>query len=73
MSEIGCSVCGYLSCVCNVLKRHEIGCKFRFSVTCPVAIECEHGYDVCPICDPCTCGVGVEISDFGKRNVGKSS
>jgi hypothetical protein len=22
---------------------------------CPVGIECQHGYDVCPTCDPCTC------------------
>lgn len=20
-----------------------------------IGIECEHGYDCCPICDPCTC------------------
>lgn len=24
-------------------------------MTCPVAVECEHGFDVCPTCDPCTC------------------
>ena len=34
---------------------HEKDCKFRRAIECPVAIECEHGYDVCPKCDPCTC------------------
>lgn len=24
-------------------------------MVCPVGIECDHGYDVCPVCDPCTC------------------
>lgn len=35
--------------------KHNERCKFRRSATCAVAIECEHGYVVCPICDPCTC------------------
>lgn len=31
-------------------------CPMHRAMTCAVAIECEHGYDVCPKCDPCTCG-----------------
>lgn len=53
--KIGCDTCGRLACVCSVKEKHVEGCKFRAAVTCPVAIECDHGYDVCPKCDPCTC------------------
>lgn len=35
---------------------HLEGCKFNNAVT-GIAIECEHGYDVCPKCDPCTCAL----------------
>lgn len=47
--------CGHIACVCHILRNHEPSCRFRKSTTCAVPIECEHGYDVCPICDPCTC------------------
>lgn len=53
--NIGCTKCGHLACVCAIQAAHDKGCKFRFSATCAVPVECEHGYDVCPICDPCTC------------------
>ncbi len=32
------------------------GCKLLAAIACPVGIECDHGYDVCPTCDPCDCG-----------------
>lgn len=51
----GCPTCGHLSCVCRIKKNHSKDCKFRLATTCAVGIECEHGRDVCPICDPCTC------------------
>lgn len=50
-----CDVCGHIACVCKIQKIHDEDCKFRVAATCPAAIECDHGYDVCPICDPCTC------------------
>jgi len=51
----GCT-CGMLSCICALVLAHpDESCKFRKSVTCAVGIECEHGFDVCPKCDPCTC------------------
>lgn len=53
--KYNCKICGHLSCVCSVLANHQEDCRFRRSVTCPVVIACEHGYDVCPMCDPCTC------------------
>lgn len=47
--------CGHLSCICESLKKHTSSCKFLAAVKCPIGIECPHGYDVCPLCDPCTC------------------
>jgi hypothetical protein len=53
--DIFCSTCGYANCICQVRKEHVEGCQYLTSMRCPVGIECEHGYDVCPLCDPCTC------------------
>jgi hypothetical protein len=50
-----CDACGFICCVCAIRAAHKKGCKYRTSMECPVGIECEHGFDVCPICDPCTC------------------
>lgn len=57
MSAVGCTTCGHLACVCPTKAAHVEGCPYRRAVTCSVPIECEHGYDVCPECDQCTCGV----------------
>lgn len=55
-SLIGCGACGHLACVCNIIAAHpDPKCRFRVSSTCAVPVECEHGFDVCPTCDPCTC------------------
>jgi hypothetical protein len=51
----GCT-CGQIQCVCQLLKGHTKECRYRISVACPVAVECEHGFDVCPTCDACNCG-----------------
>lgn len=62
-----CSTCNRLDgCVCAIQKAHAENCPFRRSVCCPVGIECEHGYDLCPICDPCTCGVGFTLPPANK-------
>lgn len=63
--EVGCDRCGMLACVCTIMRRHESNCKFLRAATCTVGIECEHGYDVCPKCDPCECGAGIATEDFG--------
>lgn len=34
---------------------HAPDCALSRAATCAVAIECEHGVDVCPVCDRCTC------------------
>lgn len=49
--------CNLISCVCELARQHELGCRYRFALTCAVAVACEpHGRDVCEKCDPCTCG-----------------
>lgn len=60
-----CETCGHFACVCATKRRHAEDCKFRRAAAGPVGIECDHGRDVCPECDPCTCGVGVGVEDFG--------
>jgi hypothetical protein len=51
----GCT-CGQITCVCALLHGHADTCRYRRSVACPVSIHCEHGVDVCPVCDACDCG-----------------
>jgi hypothetical protein len=36
-------------------EAHAEGCPQWRAMVCSVPIECEHGHDVCPKCDPCTC------------------
>jgi hypothetical protein len=38
-----------------LVEAHVPGCRTRIAAECAVPIECHHGYDVCPECDPCTC------------------
>lgn len=38
-----------------VKPQHDPKCRFHIAATCAGAVECEHGFDVCPKCDPCTC------------------
>lgn len=38
--------------------EHSLDCPHWHAVNAGVGIECEHGYDVCPKCDPCTCHDG---------------
>lgn len=48
--------CEMIQCVCVLARQHDKDCKFRRALTCAIGIECEeHGRDVCPVCDPCTC------------------
>lgn len=58
MTIVACPTCGHFACVCGIRRVHADDCKFLRAATCPVGITCEHGRDTCPICDPCTCGVG---------------
>lgn len=55
MMKIGCTTCGMLACVCVANAAHDDHCRFRRAIAGAVAIECDHGRDVCIICDPCTC------------------
>lgn len=51
-----CPTCHHFACICATKAKHAEDCQYRRAVCCPVGIECDHGYDVCPTCDPCTCG-----------------
>lgn len=50
-----CKGCGYFACVCKIRAEHSRTCRYLIAALCPVGIACDHGFDVCPICDPCTC------------------
>lgn len=40
-------------------EHHAEGCPQWRAMCCTTPIECPHGYDVCPVCDPCTCGPAI--------------
>jgi len=50
-----CEKCKRLACICPEKERHHEHCWYLQAVSCSAAIECPHGHDVCPQCDPCTC------------------
>lgn len=39
----------------KIERHHEPDCALVRASSCTTAIECEHGFDVCPKCDPCSC------------------
>lgn len=41
--------------------EHDLDCPYWHAVNANVGIECEHGCDVCPTCDPCTCHDGLVL------------
>ncbi len=47
--------CGHITCVCYINDNHDALCNFKRATTCSIPVECEHGRDVCPICDACNC------------------
>lgn len=46
---------GQFQVIVRQIEEHDPDCRLRAAVTCPVGVECRHGYDVCPVCDQCTC------------------
>lgn len=46
------------ACPCLLVSRwgHAEDCRKVQSAGSPIGIPCDHGLDVCPTCDPCTCG-----------------
>lgn len=42
--------------IVRTARGHRRRCLCARAVRARVGIECPHGYDVCPACDPCTCG-----------------
>lgn len=39
----------------TIAAGHSGACRFLISVVGAMAIECEHGFDSCPMCDSCNC------------------
>lgn len=37
------------------LQEHLPKCPYVLASAGVAPVECEHGFDCCPICDPCTC------------------
>lgn len=61
MSQViptSCRRCGNLvACTCDLAKSHKAGCDYLRAATLGLELACEHGFQACPKCDPCTCGV----------------
>lgn len=56
MPLIGCPHCGNLcTCTCKIQREHSEGCRYRRAAQMSVELACDHGFQACPICDPCTC------------------
>lgn len=54
-----CATCGnYATCVCELKKKHKRTCRYLRAAMLGIEIECEHGFQACPKCDPCDCGAG---------------
>lgn len=53
---IGCPCGNLVSCTCQIETQHAKNCRYRRAATLPFDLECEHGFQACPVCDPCTCG-----------------
>ena len=46
---------GHVRHLRSALWNHRRDCRLRIAIDGAAGIECEHGHDVCPKCDPCTC------------------
>jgi hypothetical protein len=47
-----------MSALFEFIDDHRRDCEYRRAAIAGLAYECEHGHDLCPICDPCTCAPG---------------
>jgi hypothetical protein len=52
-----------------IMDAHDENCDYRVSALCAIPVECEHGYDVCPRCDVCTCRNGGAMNEQDERAV----
>jgi hypothetical protein len=55
-----CGKCGLIieSCVCALREKHMPDCRYLIAASLSVELVCEHGFQACPRCDPCSCGAG---------------
>lgn len=67
-------LCG---CICHIKAKHSDArlvmllsphgqisikaCRFLIAARLSVELPCDHGYQACPICDQCDCGVGETV------------
>lgn len=52
-----CLKCDNLvTCICTLKEQHKPNCRYLIVAGLSVEIPCDHGYQACPTCDPCTCG-----------------
>lgn len=59
---VACPGCGNLvECTCDAEKKHKEDCRYLAAMRLSVELECEHGFQACPECDPCDCGAGGEV------------
>jgi len=59
--QVGCALCGNLAaCICGLRERHDPSCRFLRAASLSIELECTHGYQACPECDPCDCHPRVE-------------
>src|SRR5262245_53527217 len=60
LDEVFCQVCGVIkeSCICDLKKKHKETCRFLRAARLSFELACDHGFQACPECDPCDCGVG---------------
>jgi len=46
----------------RIKREHLPECAYRLASTGRVPVQCDHGFDCCPECDPCTCAA-VRLKD----------
>ena len=58
--EVFCPTCGVIKegCICALNTKHKADCRFLRAARLGVELACCHGFQACPLCDPCSCGAG---------------
>ncbi len=57
-----CPKCRHLvRCICGIKDAHRVLCEYRVAALLSMEIPCTHGFQACPVCDPCKCGLKVKL------------
>ena len=62
LDEVFCPGCGSVTCYCEQKARHRGDCRYLRAARLSFELACDHGYQACPECDPCSCGAGGEVA-----------